>query len=242
MPKEEKNDFLYIRFEDFDFGSKKHITRKEYEDLRKKSPKERKKIKFKIKQHVKMNKQQAMNKLAYIIMDHFKIKKEKGKFNATFIWGHFKQKGRICDELQKHWSLTFGIRSLIVDESWTSSIHYKYKEDDSGNIAEFCNPVELKKTIGLKTPDSKIAKWVIKKKNTELRKCTLKNVKVWHLLQCKCNNENCHKYIHRDLNGSLNILKIGLDILMYSFRFFPRSVPLNNKVLVDSSESTSASL
>jgi len=241
-----KNDSYEIKFEDFDFGAKKHIIRKEFEKLSKnkkiKKKKERKKIKFKIKQHSKMNIVKAMNKMAYILMDHFKIQKINGKFNVTIIWGHYKQRGRICDKLQKHWLETFGIRSLVVDESWTSSIHYKFIEDESGKIDRICHPVELKKTIGQKTSDKKIEKWVIKRKDCKLRECNPKNVKIWHLLQCKCSDDDCHKFIHRDLNGSLNILKIGLDILKYSFRFFPRYVPLNNKVLVDSSELTSASL
>jgi len=170
-------------------------------------------------------------------MNHFNIKKINGKFNVSIFWGHWKQQGRICEKLKKHWNLKHGVSSYDVDESWTSQINYKYKEDTStGQIFQFCQPIQLKKTIGSKTTDENKEKW--SKKNGDL-----KTIRVWHLLKCDCDDIDCHKFIDRDKNGSLNILKIGLDILNYSFRFFPRYVPNNNTLLVDSvSETTGSSL
>jgi len=187
-----------------------------------------------------MNLERAMNFMLHIILKKFNIEKINGSYNLTFIWGHWSRHGKISTKLLRdHWSLKHGIQSFIVDESWSSQIHYKFKEDENGKINQFCQPVELKKTIGQKTPDKLKLKWTINKNDKkDLGKRPLKTIRVWHLLTCNCNHTDCNKFIHRDKNGCLNILKIAMDILSFNFRFFPRYV---SEVLVDS-ESTSASL
>jgi len=168
-----------------------------------------------------------MNKVAEKIMKHFGIKKINGIYNAIIIWGHWKPKGRICDKIKRHWELKHGIASFDLDESWTSQVHYEHEEHTkTGEIVGICKPVHLQKIIGRKTHLSNKLKWTIKS-DKPLSERPLKTVRIWHLLQC----DKCKKYIHRDKNGCLNILKIGLDILNYNFRFFPRYMPSNTNSL-----------
>jgi len=177
-----------------------------------------------------MNIERALSVCTFKILDYFKIKKSRGKANCVVVFGHWKQPGRIWNKLFFHMKEKHGIECLEVDESWTSKCHHSHSHFNG--ITGICEEVYLKKTIGIRrtktrksntyqkqyskfagTTEENKRKWSDKYGNP-------KDVKVWRLVQCNL----CKDRHQRDQNACINIHKIGMDLLKYKFRLFPRFI------------------
>jgi len=210
-------EILEIRLRKIDEGCKKEKYEKKRQFAKEiKDPNEKNSTIFEIDMHSSMDLEKGYNQCLKIIMNHFKIKKKHGKYPVVMFWGHWSQKGSISTKLKDHWLLKHGVEHFVVDESWSSKVHYLHPLNLDGTINGICTPVTLQKAVGRINSS--------KNHNQENEK-KQKSVSVWHLIEC----DNCEHRMQRDQNGCINIFRIAMDILNYQFRFFPRYVKKNNK-------------